>query len=131
MEPYPAEKLKQRTKDFALRVIRLFRSLPRTEEARILGRQLLRSATSVAADYRAACRARSRADFVSKMGVIVEEADETLLWLELPVEGNTFASNRIDAMMAEAGEILAICAASQMTAHAGGRSGPGNRQSIN
>jgi four helix bundle protein len=74
---YPAEELKKRTKQFALRVVRMFRALPKTEEARVLGKQVLRSATSVAANYRSACRARSRAEFVAKIGVVVEEIDET------------------------------------------------------
>lgn len=73
------EELRQRTKQFALRVIRLFRSLPKSDEARILGRQLLRSATAVAANYRALCRARSKAEFIAKMGVVIKEADETVL----------------------------------------------------
>ena len=77
------EVLKQRTKDFALRIIRLFQALPKTDEARIIGKQLLRSTTSVASNYRAACRARSDAEFFSKISIVVEEADETLFWLEL------------------------------------------------
>ena len=71
---------KLRTKHFALRVIRLYRSLPRTEEARILGTQLLRSSTSIGANYRAACRGRSHAEFVAKLGIVLEEADETVFW---------------------------------------------------
>jgi four helix bundle protein len=71
------EELRQRTKQFALRVVRLFRALPKTEEARVLGKQVLRSGTAVAANYRSACRARSRADFISKIGITIEEADET------------------------------------------------------
>src|ERR1700730_3409559 len=82
-----ARELQDRTKKFALRMISAFSRLPKTEEARVLGRQFLRSGTSVAANYRAACRARSAADFISKISVVVEEADETLLWLELLVEG--------------------------------------------
>ena|SRR5450756_1864884 len=85
-----SEALKLRTKDFALRVPRLYRSLPRTEEARILGTQLLRSSTSIGANYRAACRGRSRAEFVAKLGIVLEEADETVFWLELFQEGNIF-----------------------------------------
>ena len=69
-----------RTKRFALRILKLFRSLPKTEEARILGRQLLRSGTSIGANYRAACRARSRAEFIAKLGIVLEEADETVFW---------------------------------------------------
>ena len=77
-----AEELKKRTKDFALRIIKLVEYLPRTKTADVIGRQLLRSATSVGANYRAACRARSRADFVSKICVVEEEADESAYWLE-------------------------------------------------
>ena len=77
-EGYKADELKAHSKRFAIAVVRLFRELPRTEEARILGRQLLRSGTSVAANYRAACRARSKAEFIAKLGVVVEEIDETV-----------------------------------------------------
>ncbi|MGH9789756.1 MAG: four helix bundle protein [Candidatus Acidiferrales bacterium] len=86
---YRAEELKKRTKQFAIRVIKLFRSLPKTEEARIIGRQLLRSATSVAANYRAVCRARSKPEFIAKLGLVVEEADESALWLE-PAGGSCY-----------------------------------------
>jgi four helix bundle protein len=79
---YRSDELKQRTKQFAIRIIKLFRSLPRTEEARVIGKQMIRSATSVAASYRAVCRARSRSEFIAKMGVVVEESDETVLWLD-------------------------------------------------
>jgi four helix bundle protein len=78
---YAPEPLRDRTKAFAIRIIRMFRALPPAEEAKIIGRQLLRSGTSVAANYRAACRARSRREFASKIGVVVEEADETVLCL--------------------------------------------------
>jgi len=97
-------------------VISLFRMLPRTEEARIIGRQLLRSGTSVAANYRASCRARSKAEFVSKIGVVVEEADESVLWLELLTETGIVPSERTAALMKEANELLAIFAASYHTA---------------
>jgi four helix bundle protein len=80
------EQLRARTKKFALRIIRLFQKLPRTPEAQILGKQLLRSGTSVGANYRAAGRARSGAEFSAKIGVVVEEADETVFWLECLVE---------------------------------------------
>ena len=83
-----SEALKLRTKDFALRFLRLYRSLPRTQEARILGTQLLRCSTSIGANYRAACRGRSRAEFAAKLGIVLEEADETVFWLELFQEGN-------------------------------------------
>lgn len=79
------EELQKRTTNFALRVVRVFRSLPNCAEARVVGNQLLRSGTSVAANYRAACKGRSRADFISKLGIVEEEADETLFWLEFLV----------------------------------------------
>ncbi len=82
------EELKRRTKAFAIRIVKLYRSLPKSEEARIMGRQILRAGTSVAANYRAVCRARSKAEFISKIGVVVEEADETVFWLEMLVETN-------------------------------------------
>ena len=78
-----ARKLQDRTKQFAIQIIRTFSSLPKTEPARIIGRQFLRSGTAVAANYRAACRARSLADFISKLGIVLEETDETLFWLDL------------------------------------------------
>jgi four helix bundle protein len=111
-----AQELKERTKQFAIRVVRLFRSLPKTEEARIVGKQALRSGTSVAANYRAVCRARSKAEFVAKIGVVVEEADETVFWLELLVETGIVAQARMDGLLTEANELLAIFAASQRTA---------------
>ena len=75
------EILKNRTKQFAVRIVRLFRALPKNDEARIIGKQVLRSGTSIAANYRAVCRARSNAEFISKIGTVVEEADETVFWL--------------------------------------------------
>ena len=83
-----AEELKHRTKDFALRILKLVAALPKTIEGRAIGNQLVRSGTSVAANYRSACRARSRPEFIAKLGVVLEEADETLLWLELIVAGS-------------------------------------------
>jgi four helix bundle protein len=111
-----AQELKERTKQFAIRVVRLFRWLPKTEEPRIVGKQALRSGTSVAANYRAVCRARSKAEFVAKIGVVVEEADETVFWLELLVETGIVAQARMDGLLTEANELLAIFAASQRTA---------------
>jgi len=78
--------LRRRTTDYALRIVRLFRALANGSEGRVIGHQLLRSATSVAANYRAACRARSRADFIFKLGIVEEEADETVFWLEFLAE---------------------------------------------
>jgi four helix bundle protein len=90
-------------------------SLPKTEAARTIGRQLLRSGTSVAANYRAAGRARSRAEFAAKIGVVVEEADESVFWLELLVESGMFAKPRLDDLVAEANELVSIFVASQKT----------------
>jgi four helix bundle protein len=116
MTMYRSEELKKRTKQFAIRIIKLFRSLPRTEEARVIGKQMLRSGTSVAANYRAVCRARSKAEFVAKVGVVVEESDETVLWLELLVDTQIVSGNRMANLLSEANELLAIFAASQHTA---------------
>ena len=110
------EELKRRTKQFAIRIGKLFRSLPKTEEARTIGRQLLRSGTSVAANYRAVCRARSKAEFIAKIGVVVEEADETVFWLEMLVEATIVSAKKMDDLLREANELLAIFAASQRTA---------------
>ena len=110
-----AQELKEWTKQFAIRVVRLFRSLPKTEEARVVGKQALRSGTSVAANYRAVCRARSKAEFIAKIGVVVEEADETVFWLELLVETGIVAQARMDGLLTEANELPAIFAASQRT----------------
>jgi len=117
-----ARELQARTKTFALRIIRMFRSLPKTAEAAIIGKQVLRSGTSVAANYRAACRARSKAEFTAKLGVVVEEADETVFWMELLVESGIVSKEKIQSLMSEANELLAIFAASRQTA----RKKPGN-----
>jgi four helix bundle protein len=111
-----AELLKKRTKLFAINIVRLFRTLPRTDEARVIGRQLLRSATSVAANYRSVCRARSRPDFISKIGVVVEEMDETVFWLEMLAETGIVPAQRLTSLNKEAGELFAIFTASQLTA---------------
>jgi four helix bundle protein len=110
------EGLKTRTKQFSLQVLRLFRALPRMEEARIIGRQLIRSGTSVGANYRAVCRARSRKEFVSKIGVVIEEADECVFWIELLMEGGIISSRKLAPLLTEANELLAIFCASQRTA---------------
>jgi four helix bundle protein len=108
--------LQGRTKRFAIRIVKLFKSLPKTDEARVIGRQVLRSGTSVAANYRAVCRARSKAEFIAKVGVVVEEADETVFWLELLGETAIIPPKRLEELMVEANELLAIFAASQRTA---------------
>ena len=108
--------LRERTKRFALRILKLCDALPKTDGARAISRQLLRSGTSVAANYRAAGRARSRAEFVAKMGVVVEEADETVFWLELLTDSGMISKARLDDLIAEANELLSIFVASQKTA---------------
>ena len=113
-----AEQIKKRSKQFALRIVRLFRALPRAAEAQVMGRQLLRSGTAVAANYRAVCRARSKAEFVAKIGVVVEKADETVFWLEMLVEAGIIRGKRMEPLLKEANELLAIFAASQRTARA-------------
>lgn len=113
------EELRQRTKQFALRIVRLFQGLPRSEEARVLGRQVLRSGTSLAANYRAVCRARSKAEFISKMGTVIEEADETVFWLELLIETGLVPRTRLSSVLAEANELVAIFVASRTTAKGG------------
>ena len=110
-----SEALKERTKRFALRVLRLYRALPRTEEARILGTQLLRSSTSIGANYRSACRARSRAEFASKLGIVLEEADETVFWLELIKELGPFPEAKLKDLMTEANELVSIFVSSVRT----------------
>ncbi|HZQ18143.1 MAG TPA: four helix bundle protein [Terriglobales bacterium] len=107
--------MRARTKKFALRVIRLFQHLPRSSEAQILGRQLLRSGTSVGANYRAAGRARSRAEFVSKIALVVEEADETVFWLECLIESGIVRQELLQDLLTEANELVAIFAASHRT----------------
>jgi four helix bundle protein len=114
-----AEDFKKRTKTFALGVIRLIESLPENRATQVIGRQLLGSGTSVGANYRAACRARSRADFVAKMGVVEEECDESIYWMELLVEGGQMKPGRLADLMKEAGELLAMVVVSCKTARAG------------
>jgi four helix bundle protein len=110
------EQLRLRTKQFAIRIVRLFRALPKTDEARVIGKQMLRSGTSVAANYRAVCRARSQAEFVSKMCIVVEEIDETVFWIELLVDTEIIRQARTAELLAEANELLALFAASLRTA---------------
>jgi four helix bundle protein len=113
-----ADALKARTKQFAVRIVKMFRALPKTPEARVLGRQVVRSGTSVAANYRAACRARSKAEFTSKIHIVLEEIDETLLWLEMLVDCEIVGRSRMAGLLAEAEELLAIFGATWRTARA-------------
>ena len=117
------EQMKKRTKALALRVIRLVQALPRTRVADVLARQLLKSGTSVGANYRAACRARSTADFIAKLGIVEEEADESMYWIELLVEAELIKAGLVSDLLHEAEEILAIVVASINTARGGPRGG--------
>jgi len=110
------EEMKTRTKRFALRVMRLTESLDGRRSADVIGRQLLRAGTSVGANYRAACRARSGADFVAKMGIVEEEADEAMFWMELLVEAELVKSDLVADLMRECNEIIAIVVSSINTA---------------
>jgi len=116
IEEMAHENLKQRTKEFSLRVIRLTEALPNTRTADVIGRQLLRSGTSVGANYRAASRAKSPADFIAKMGIVEEEADESLFWMELLIEANLVPEEKLAALMQEANELVAITVPSINTA---------------
>lgn len=108
-----AESLQRRTKNFAVDVIKMYRKLPKNEEARIIGRQLLKSATSVAANYRAACRARSTKEFYAKLSIVVEEADESIFWMEILTESEIYSVEK--ELLKEGNEILAVMAKSRKT----------------
>lgn len=110
-----AESFKKRTKQFVIDNIRLYRMLPKTEEARIVGRQLLRSSSSVGSNYRAACRARSEAEFHAKISIVVEEADESLFWMEILTEAEITQSSQVNQLMIEAKEILMVMAKARKT----------------
>ncbi len=108
--------MKIRTKDFAKKVICLCRELPATQEGRLVGAQFFRSATSVGANYRAACRARSKADFISKLSIVLEETDESLYWMEILSEGQIVDSKLLTELIKEAKELIAIFVSSLNTA---------------
>src|SRR4029434_4735719 len=110
------DELRRRTKEFALRTMKLVDALPRSRSANAVAGQLVRSGTSVAANYRAACRARSRAEFIAKIGVVEEEADESCFWLELIIDSGVLTEERIRPLLGEAGELVAIMAASRKSA---------------
>jgi len=107
--------MKERTKAFAKNIIKICRVMPNDREGRLIGNQLFRSGTSVAANYRAACRGRSKAEFISKLGIVVEEADETLFWLELMKEMKIINIPDVNALMKESNELLAIMVSSIKT----------------
>ena len=111
-----AEEIKRRTRGFAVRVVRLVEALPRTRSADVIGKQLLRCGTSVGANYRASCRARSQADFIAKMGIVEEEADETIYWIELLVDAGLIKRARVAGLLNEANQIVALVVSSIKTA---------------
>jgi len=106
-----AEVFRNRTKKFVVDNIKFFRTLPKTEEAKIIGRQLLRSSSSVGANYRAACRARSKAEFHAKLSIVVEEADESAFWMEILIEAEIVKPSELNYLNDEANQILKIAAA--------------------
>jgi len=108
--------LRERTKSFALRIINLVEALPKGRIAEVIGRQLLRSGTSVGANYRSACRAKSPADFIAKMGIVEEETDETIYWLELLVVSGLVNKKDITDLLDEANQLLAMTVSSIKTA---------------
>lgn len=112
------QELKNRTKAFALRVIKMSDALPRTRASNVITNQILRSATSMAANYRAVGRARSKAEFASKLGIVVEEADETVFWLEMLSDSGIVSPQKMDSMIDEANQLLMIFSASRRTAKA-------------
>lgn len=110
------EELKQRTKRFGLDTIRFIETLPRNEPSYVIRRQLLRSATSVGANYRAACRGRSKAEFISKVGVAIEEADESVYWLEMLIDAGIIQPDKAAKLIDEANQLVAIFTATYKTA---------------
>ena len=120
---------RKRTKEYALRVVRLVKALPQSQVAEVIGRQLLRCGTSVGANYRAACRARSRADFVAKMKIVEEECDESLYWMELLIESGEVQAALLSDSMKEGDAILSLVVASIKTARSSRESSIVNRQS--
>jgi four helix bundle protein len=111
-----ADDLKKRTKQFALRVLKLVAALPNTVAGRAIGGQLVRSGTSVGSNYRAACRGRSRAEFVAKLGVVEEEADESAYWMEMIIEGELLKQRQVEPLLKEANELAKIMAKSRISA---------------
>lgn len=113
-----AAQLKTRTKRFGLQTIRLVQSLPRTQSANVIGSQLLRSGTSVGANYRSACRASSKPEFISRSSVALDEAEESVYWMELLIEGGLAPAANLNVLIKEGNELVAILAASVKTARA-------------
>ena len=127
-----AEDLKERTKQFALRILKLVEALPNSLQGRTIAGQLVRAGTSVGANYRAACRGRSRAEFIAKIGIVEEEADESAFWLELIIDGAFLNENQVKPLLSEANELTKIMASSRISASGKVRANPqlaiGNRQ---
>ncbi|PYS38841.1 MAG: four helix bundle protein [Acidobacteria bacterium] len=111
-----ADELKKRTKQFALRILKLVAALPNTVAGRAIGGQLVRAGTSVGANYRAACRGRSKAEFVAKMGIAEEEADESAYWMEVIIEGELLKRKQVEPLLTEAEELTKIFAQSRISA---------------
>lgn len=118
------EQMKVRTKEFAKRVIDLCRQLPANREGQLIGTQFFRAGTSVGANYRAACRARSKADFIAKLGIVLEETDESLYWLEILAENKIMSADSLIGLTNEGKELLAIFISSLNTAKGKGRRKP-------
>jgi four helix bundle protein len=110
------DELKKRTKQFALRILKLVAALPNTVQGRAIASQLVRAGTSVAANYRASCRGRSRAEFIAKIGTVEEESDESAFWLELIVEGGLLKQKVVQPLLTEAWELTKIMAKSRISA---------------
>jgi four helix bundle protein len=123
------EELKARTMRFALRIMSLVEALPKTASGRAIGNQLVRSGTGVGSNYRACCRGRSRAEFIAKIGVVEEEADESAFWMELIIEGSLLPATKVESLLKEANELVAIMAASRISASRGKESAIANRKS--
>ncbi|MDB5389949.1 MAG: four helix bundle protein [Planctomycetaceae bacterium] len=111
-----SQEFENRTKQFALRVMKLLGALPESTVGRTIANQLVRSATSVGANYRAACRGRSKAEFVAKLGIVIEECDESGFWMELIVEGELLKANLVEPLLNESNELTAIMVASRKSA---------------
>ena len=110
------EQMKKRTKDFAKEIIELCRKLPKNREGNLIGNQIFRSGTSVAANYRSACRAKSKPDFIAKLAIVEEEADETQFWLELIKEMQILQTSNLNHLLVEVNEVIAIIVSSIKTA---------------
>lgn len=110
------DELKKRTKEFALRIIKLVNALPNNPAGRVIGNQLLRAGTSVGANYRAACRAKSKSDFIYKINIVEEEADESSFWLELIIESGLMPKSKIVSLLKETDELTAIFVSTNKTA---------------